>query len=157
MTTHGMTGTPTYRSWKDMRRRCYNKNRDDYKHYGGRGIKVCDRWRYSFENFLTDMGIKPTGLTLERKNVNKGYSKENCKWATIKEQRRNTTLTTWLMVDGKRMNLQDAAEYLGIKHNTLWNRLKRSGWTPERAVKESTYPANSWEGRIMPTRSTLND
>lgn len=91
--SHGMSGTSTYTSWKSMLTRCYNQNILEYKNYGGRGIKVCDRWRYSFENFFTDMGAKPSSAhTLERDNVNKDYSPENCRWATREIQSRNTRL-----------------------------------------------------------------
>ena len=88
-----MSGTSTYTSWKSMLTRCYNQNILEYKNYGGRGIKVCDRWRYSFENFFTDMGAKPSSAhTLERDNVNKDYSPENCRWVTREIQSRNTRL-----------------------------------------------------------------
>jgi hypothetical protein len=81
--------SPTYNTWRGMKLRCYNKNREDYKHYGGRGIEVCERWRSSFVAFLEDMGPRPPGMTLDRIDVNKGYCKDNCRWATKAEQERN--------------------------------------------------------------------
>src|SRR5882724_6243125 len=84
---HGMKGTRVHNVWIAMRYRCNNKNSDIFHHYGGRGIKVCKRWQ-KFENFYADMG-EPNGLTLERKNNNKGYNKQNCIWATQQEQLRN--------------------------------------------------------------------
>ena len=89
--THGMSKTPTYISWKSMLTRCYNENILEYKDYGGRGIKVCDRWRYSFENFYIDMGIRP-GLdySLDRKDVNGNYEPNNCRWLDKLSQTRNT-------------------------------------------------------------------
>lgn len=87
-TTHGMYETPTYRTWADMIRRCNNPKAENYKDYGGRGIKVCGRW-LKFENFFEDIGVRPVGLTLERKNNELGYSTENCCWATKTQQARN--------------------------------------------------------------------
>lgn len=85
---HGKHRTRTYWVWAAMRQRCNNPKNVDYKHYGGRGIKVCDRWAW-FENFLADMGEAPEGLTLDRKNNNGDYSPENCRWASWQVQRRN--------------------------------------------------------------------
>lgn len=86
---HGMSGTETYKIWQGMIGRCYNKNRRKYYLYGGKGIKVCDRWRHSFKNFLEDMGEKPQGMTLDRINSNENYCKENSRWATYTVQNQN--------------------------------------------------------------------
>jgi hypothetical protein len=89
-TKHGMNKTPEWNAWVNMRQRCLNPNHTNYKHYGGRGIKVCERW-LDFDNFLADMGRKPDPeLTLERIDNSKGYEPANCKWATMKEQSNNT-------------------------------------------------------------------
>jgi len=86
--THGMACgrtkglTPEYVAWQNMKRRCYNANRPDFKYYGGRGIQVCERWLHSFENFYRDMGLLPEGLTLDRINVNGNYEPFNCRWAS---------------------------------------------------------------------------
>jgi hypothetical protein len=88
MTTHGKRRTAEYSVWRDMWTRCTNPNGKFYQHYGGRGIRVCNRWK-RFENFLSDMGLRPDGLTLERKNTNGNYTPSNCKWATRLEQNRN--------------------------------------------------------------------
>lgn len=87
--THGKTNTSTYRSWLKMRQRCYDKNNNRYETHGARGIKVCKRWKNSFQNFLDDMGVRPSGTSLDRKNNSKGYCKDNCRWATPKEQANN--------------------------------------------------------------------
>jgi hypothetical protein len=80
--------SPTYSSWTNMWTRCTNTKRDKYKNYGGRGITVCEHWK-NFENFLADMGERPEGLTLDRKDNELGYFKENCRWATSEEQSLN--------------------------------------------------------------------
>jgi hypothetical protein len=87
--THGLSKTVEYQTWKRMRQRCYNTNYIRYKDWGGRGIKVCDRWLNSFENFLQDMGERPKGTSLDRINNDGNYEPTNCRWATMVEQRNN--------------------------------------------------------------------
>lgn len=88
-TTHGMTKTSEYNTWKGIIQRCTNLNNPAHKDYGGRGITVCPEWLHSFENFFKDMGVKPIGFTIERTDNDLGYSKKNCIWATRAEQQRN--------------------------------------------------------------------
>lgn len=89
-TTHGMHTSPEYHAWDHMIQRCTNPNNKNYADYGGRGITVCARWLFSFENFLADMGVKPAPhLTLERVDNSLGYFASNCKWASMKEQSNN--------------------------------------------------------------------
>ena len=86
--THRLSKTPVYQTWCSIIQRCLNKNSTIYKHYGGRGIKICDRW-LKFENFYSDMGKKPNGLTIERKDNSLDYQPDNCIWTTQTEQNRN--------------------------------------------------------------------
>jgi hypothetical protein len=91
-TRHGHSAngklSPTYNSWIAMKRRCSDSTRKNYEEYGGRGITYCERWK-SFDNFLTDMGERPEGMTLDRKDTNGNYEPGNCRWATASQQIRN--------------------------------------------------------------------
>jgi len=84
----GSSPSSTYQSWRSMVARCTQAKRHDWHHYGGRGIKVCERW-LQFENFLADMGERPAGMTLDRVNVNGNYEPSNCRWATNRQQSEN--------------------------------------------------------------------
>lgn len=121
-TIHGCTGTSIYRSWQHMKARCLTHADKDFKHYGGRGIKICERWE-NFENFLADMGEKPEGLTIERIDNDGNYEPDNCKWATQKEQLRNSRNNRIICYQGESRLLIDWANILGIGRSTLAYRL----------------------------------
>lgn len=90
--THGRSSTPEHKTWEAMRQRCLNPRNPSYPQYGGRGIRICDRWM-AFENFYADMGRRPVGTSIDRVDVNGDYEPDNCRWATAVEQMRNTTRT----------------------------------------------------------------
>lgn len=128
--------TPEHRAWTAMLQRCTNPKNKVYQHYGDRGIAVCSEW-FNFEQFLTDMGPRPTQKhTLERKDNNGAYDKTNCIWATHSQQCRNTRRTHFITFQEETLCLADWAKRLGISVKTLANRIRR-GWTIERAFIQS--------------------
>lgn len=129
---HGLAKTPTHNAWRFMRARCENPNRPEYPNYGGRGIKVCERWQ-TFENFLADMGEMPEGLTLDRINNDGNYEPENCRWATYREQMQNKRSNVLLEFMGQRKTARQWSETLGLPYRTIRTRISR-GWTVERAL-----------------------
>jgi hypothetical protein len=133
--THGLSKTPEAEAWRQMRSRCNNPNHPNYADYGGRGIYVCAEWD-SFEQFLADMGQRPTPEhSLDRHPDNDGpYSKANCRWATVTEQNRNTRGNTVLTHHGLSMTVTEWAQHLGLHPQTLCERLKR--WPVQRALAQ---------------------
>jgi hypothetical protein len=124
-----------YRTWKVIKVRCYNKKFKQYKDYGGRGIRVCERWLCSFENFLADMGLKPSPQhSIDRYPDKDGnYSPENCRWATDKEQRRNRGSNVFLTYNNQTLCVTDWGRKLGVPHKTIRSRL-RDGCTVKEAL-----------------------
>lgn len=118
---------PLYGLWSSMLTRCYNKSRNSYKHYGGRGIKVCDRWlpeNKGFENFLNDMGPRPSlKHTIDRIDVNGDYCPENCRWATIIQQSNNKTDSVLVYYMGRRVYLKDICKKLRMNYSTVAHQL----------------------------------
>lgn len=124
--------TPTMIAWSGMIGRCLDPNHDSYEHYKARGITVCERWM-TFANFLEDMGERPLGMELDRTNNDDGYYKENCRWATRKQQCRNMSTNHFITHNGMTKCIAEWAEYAGIKADVLHSRIKR-GWEFERAL-----------------------
>lgn len=132
--THGMRRTPEYTTWSTMKARCNNPANSKYGRYGGRGIKVCDRWEDSFEAFLEDMGYRPSDAhSIERKDNDDGYHPENCRWATPAEQALNRSTTHLVEFGGEVMPLADAERSSGLPHSAVAMRLKH-GWDAEKAL-----------------------
>lgn len=133
--THRMTNTPTYRSWSAMRGRCTRPNDPAFDRYGGRGIKVCDRWLNSFENFLEDMGERPEGKTLDRENNDGNYEPGNCRWATRIEQQNNRRNSRKIDHNGLSLTAAEWTRKLGLGRGAVTTRLF-AGWTVERALSD---------------------
>jgi hypothetical protein len=131
---HGMSSTPTYRAWVSMKVRCNNPKNVFYRHYGGRGIKVCDRWQNSFESFFADMGARPPKHSIDRIDPNGNYEPGNCRWATQREQMNNRRCNRFVEIDGKTQTLATWLRESGLKPSTYQDRIVR-GWDIERAIK----------------------
>lgn len=122
-----------YIIWVGMKQRCKNP-KDPYFHcYGEKGISVCERWE-AFENFLADMGDPPQGLTLDRINPKEGYSKDNCRWSSAKEQARNRSNTIFFRCGEFKAPAIDIASRIGVKYGTVLNRIYSLKWPIPEAV-----------------------
>ena len=115
-----------------MKARCLNTNAPNYTSYGGRGITICERWM-SFVNFLADMGERPPGTSLDRIDNDRDYCPDNCRWATPRQQSRNTRIARLITFNGETMRVVEWAERLGLNEYIIRSRLKY-GWSVERAL-----------------------
>ena len=140
---HGMSKTPLYSVWSGIKSRCYDKNNVKYHLYGGRGIAVCDEWLNDFKKFHDDMcsGYK-TGLQIDRRNNDKGYSKANCHWVTSGVNSKNRRTSLFVIYNGKKVYMADLADKSAVDYGTLKYRIK-AGWDVNRAVTE---PARKYLG-----------
>jgi hypothetical protein len=130
---HGQTGNKVYYTWQAMKDRCLKASNQMFPNYGGRGIKVCDKWLESFENFLEDMGEPPSPKhSIDRIDNNGNYEPSNCRWATDKEQSRNKTNTKFVDYKGQEKPLLDWCDELNLSYQLMRGRLL-TGWTAERA------------------------
>ena len=129
---HGMTQSPIYNIWSNMKCRCLNRNDAQYKDYGGRGILICKAWLDSFETFLSDMGEKPEGLSIDRIDNNGNYEPNNCRWSDRYEQNNNARSNVKITYKGKTLNMAQWARELNINKGTLRSRLN-AGWSTEKA------------------------
>jgi hypothetical protein len=133
--THGLSRSNTYKIWAGMKSRCSNPKTINFARYGGRGIKVCERW-HNFDNFLADMGERPfSDAQIDRKDNDKGYFKDNCTWSTRSQNRRNKSNCIMLTMDGETLPLITWAERLGIAYQTVKCRIRGMGWEAEKALK----------------------
>lgn len=139
ITTHGLSGTPTWQSWRGMCKRCLDPRNQDFHSYGGRGITICQRWLGSFESFLEDMGIRPDDHSLDRIDNDGNYEPGNCRWATRSNQQRNKRSNHHLTYSGETLCIAEWADRLNVPHWLIRSRL-RYGWTTEDAL---TIPPNT--------------
>ena len=123
-TKHGLSGTGTRNSWRKMISRCFDSSSSSFHNYGGRGISVCRRW-LKFENFVADMGLRPTGMTLDRINNEEDYSPTNCRWATRAEQARNRRTNKKITFNGVELCATDWSKRTGLHPTTITSRLKK--------------------------------
>lgn len=135
--THGATYTPAYYVHSTMMARCYRGTHDKYAYYGGRGITVCERW-HSFQNFLADMG-QPEGRQIDRIDNNKGYSPENCRWVSRKENMRNKRNNNKVFYDGREIVIPELAEITGLPAQALYRRIRRWGMTVDEAILNAKH------------------
>jgi hypothetical protein len=147
-----LSETPEYNAWKQARMRCQNPRNARFKDYGGRGITVCERWQ-KYENFLSDMGPRPSPLhSLDRENNDGNYEPGNCRWATAEQQQRNMRNNNWITAFGETLCLQDWVRRTGLDSKTIRWRIA-TGWTPEDAL--STSPGSRYAGQA--TKKSLEE
>lgn len=135
ITKHGMTNTRLHRIWSNMRARCNNPNRREYKYYGQKGIEICNEWNdfTTFYEWAINNGYKE-GLTLDRIDVNGNYEPLNCRWTTAKEQGNNRSNNHLITYNGETKTVTQWAEERNINHDTLYSRINRAHWDIGKAL-----------------------
>lgn len=129
----GFAQHPLYASWHQMLRRCYKPSNPKYPRYGARGITVCDEWRHSFLTFLADMGPRPEGKSLDRLDNDGPYAPWNCRWATPKQQARNSSKMRYITFAGETLCVVDWAHRLGLSQSAFSHRISKHG--AQRAIE----------------------
>lgn len=142
--THGHTRdrltTPEYRSWRSMIIRCEDSENSSWPWYGARGIKVCSGWRDSFRKFLADLGPRPGGYSLERKDTDGDYEPSNCHWIPASNQGYNTRTSRRVSAFGRTFCLAEWAEIFGLSARVITDRINKLGWEPHRALTIPVRP-----------------
>lgn len=146
--THGMCRTKEYNTWCRIISRCYNVKNPNYYRYGGRGIKMCDRWRNSFDDFLIDMGLAPSKKhSIDRIDNNGNYEKDNCRWATPVEQSRNRSSNRIIEINGEKKCMIEWCEHFKISWHTVKTRLRRGEQIPDIFLPPNTFKKIQWKYR----------
>lgn len=140
---------PEYKTWEQIKVRCFNKNNPAYVHYGGRGIAMCSEWANSFEAFFRDVGARPTpDHSLDRIDNSLGYSKSNVRWATAKQQANNTRRNHVIHANGVSKNVSQWASELGVTPSALIRRV-RLGWTEEQVINTAFKKSTKKRGTVI--------
>lgn len=150
---HRMTKTPEYSTWQSMRSRCEKTSDKDFIRYGGRGIKVCTEWANSFEAFYLDMGPRPKNTSIDRRDNNGPYCKDNCYWATATEQTRNRSIAINLTYAGITKPLQVWCDEYSAKYSTVHSRIFKHGWPLELAL----FAPNGWRKNFWKKIAWVSD
>lgn len=140
-----------YGTWAMMIVRCTVPGAIGFKNYGARGISVCERWLNSFDDFISDVGERPAGYTLDRINPNGNYEPGNCKWASKSEQQRNTRRARFTTIDGVRYHVSELSEKYGIPTRTLAYRISKN-WPKEKLLN----PSRQWDTSSLPRAIAAN-
>ena len=149
--THGMSKTPEYRSWREMKARCSDETLDSFKHYGGRGIAVCQEWVDSFESFFSAMGPRPsTNHSIDRIDVNGNYEPCNCRWANNSEQANNKRNSQKTVFNGDEIGITQLAQATGFPQSTLHRLIVGRGLSAEQAIKRCQLLKTGKRPRLFP-------
>jgi hypothetical protein len=151
--THGMTKSPTFGTWQSIIARCERPSSISYQYYGAKGIKVCERWRNSFEDFLADMGPRPEGTSIDRIDSTGNYEPGNCRWATITEQNNNKSDTRLITFNGKTMNMTAWAKEIGASPSALHYRIAYMCMDVEDALTIPFSRSNSGMAKRLPLQA----
>ena len=149
--SHNMSESSTYRTWRNMLQRCENEKNPHYKSYGARGIIVCDQWKI-YANFLKDMGVRPKNTTLDRIDNDGNYELKNCRWATSKQQSRNHSRNLTFVINGEQKTLIDWCEQHQIKYKTAHARI-RCGFSIEESLEITPNERLRTSARTAATRN----
>ncbi len=156
--THGLSGTRTYRIWSGIKRRCLSSRSSSFHNYGGRGITICDEWAESFMSFLAHVGPCPSPThSIDRTDNNIGYEPGNVRWATRKEQNRNSRHNLVLEYKGETRCLSEWAEFTGYSREMISSRLER-GWSVEERRARTIFSfGSSWPSIERSFKSARED